>query len=136
MTNTNVNNSWNLGVLSDWNTDYASSITSVYTEVKYKRYQIRFYYFDITSEVVGFMLDPDDKTNHVIAFARYDSDTQFLSEVQVDSNYRNKGFGTEFVRTITGNLDVRSLIVESDNEYAIKMYLKCGFKSKYITMEL
>ena len=56
-----------------------------------------------------------------------------ISRLVIFEPYQNKGYGTEVVETLMQS-GYKSLWVRSDNEHAIHVYEKCGFKRGKETM--
>lgn len=50
-----------------------------------------------------------------------------LDEIYIESNFRNKGIGTEIIKNILFNKEIVYLWVYKANEKAIKLYKKLGF---------
>ena len=56
-----------------------------------------------------------------------------ISRLEIFEPYQNKGYGTKVVETLMQS-GYKSLWVRSDNERAIHVYEKCGFKRGKTTM--
>lgn len=55
-----------------------------------------------------------------------------INNIEVESDFRNKGIGTELLRYLTETTDQKSISLEvkKDNYNAIKLYKKFNFKEK------
>lgn len=55
-----------------------------------------------------------------------------INNIEVESDFRNKGIGTELLRYLTETTDPKSISLEvkKDNYNAIKLYKKFNFKEK------
>lgn len=56
-----------------------------------------------------------------------------ISRLEIFEPYRDQGHGTEVIKKLV-NAGYTSLWVRSDNERAIHVYEKCGFRREGITM--
>lgn len=59
-----------------------------------------------------------------------DTNNGFLYDFEVKKKYRGKGYGTKILKYILKNYKVTDLTVTTDNDAAIHLYKKCGFKIK------
>ena len=65
--------------------------------------------------------------NVKIGFVELCPERKEISRLVIWEPYQNKGYGTEVVRTLVEQ-GYTTLWVRSDNERAIHVYEKCGFK--------
>jgi RimJ/RimL family protein N-acetyltransferase len=61
---------------------------------------------------------------------------KMLSRLSIFEPYQNHGYGTEIVKQLIEEYDINCLWVNTDNNRAIHVYEKCGFKKKEPTMYL
>ena len=54
-------------------------------------------------------------------------DTKEISRFEIFEPYQNKGYGTKVIKKLI-ELGYNNLLVNVDNEQAIHVYEKCGFK--------
>ena len=78
------------------------------------------------------IFDGDQK----IGEAEVDIKGKMLSRLVVYEPYQNKGYGTEIVQTLKDKYGCDCLWVNADNDRAIHVYEKCGFKKTKPTMYL
>lgn len=76
----------------------------------------------------------DDNTK--IGIAEVEINSKMLSRLDIFEPYQNRGYGTEIVRQLIDEYDINCLWVNADNNRAIHVYRKCGFKTKKPTMYL
>jgi len=74
--------------------------------------------------------------NTKIGEAEVDINGKMLSRLNIFEPYQNKGYGTEIVKQLIEEYGIDCLWVNADNERAIHVYEKCGFKKKQPTMYL
>ena len=63
-----------------------------------------------------------------IGEAEVDISGKMLSRLNIYEPYQNRGFGTETVRRLTEEYGLNVLWVNADNERAIHVYEKCGYR--------
>lgn len=63
-----------------------------------------------------------------IGEAEVDINGKMLSRLNIYEPYQNRGFGTEIVRRLTEEYGLNVLWVNADNERAIHVYEKCGYR--------
>ena len=68
--------------------------------------------------------------------AEVDVDGKMLSRLTIFEPYQNIGYGTQTVKDLTKEYGLNCLWVAADNERAIHVYEKCGYKIKKPTMYL
>lgn len=71
-----------------------------------------------------------------IGEAEVELNNKELSRLAIFEPYQNKGYGTKVVNELTKKYNLKRLWVRSDNEKAIHVYEKCGYKIKEPTMYL
>ena len=71
-----------------------------------------------------------------IGEAEVDINNKMLSRLAIFEPYQNIGYGTEIVKQLIDEYGINCLWVNADNERAIHVYEKCGFKNKNPTMFL
>lgn len=71
-----------------------------------------------------------------IGEAEVDIDGKMLSRLTIYEPYQNKGYGTAIVKTLIKDYGINCLWVNADNDKAIHVYEKCGFKTIKPTMYL
>lgn len=71
-----------------------------------------------------------------IGEAEVDVDGKMLSRLVIYEPYQNKGYGTEIVKMLCRDYGCYCLWVNADNDRAIHVYEKCGFKKVKPTMYL
>lgn len=71
-----------------------------------------------------------------IGEAEVDIQSRMLARFWIYEPYQNKGYGTEIVKSLCEEYGLTCLWVRSDNERAIHVYEKCGFKKVKPTMYL
>lgn len=71
-----------------------------------------------------------------IGEAEVDIEGKMLSRLTIYEPYQNNGFGTEIVKKLCAQYDIKCLWVNADNDRAIHVYEKCGFKKTKPTMYL
>lgn len=71
-----------------------------------------------------------------IGEAEVDINNKMLSRLAIFEPYQNKGLGTKIVKMLIDTYNIDCLWVNADNERAIHVYEKCGFKKKQPTMFL
>lgn len=69
-----------------------------------------------------------------IGEAEVELKSHMITKLIIFEPYRNKGFGTEAVKMLTEKYNLNNLWVKADNEHAIYIYEKNGFKVKKPTM--
>lgn len=69
-----------------------------------------------------------------IGNAEVDVANKMLSMFDIYEPYQNKGYGTEALKQLIDKYDIDILWVRSDNDNAIHVYEKCGFKIEKSTM--
>ena len=69
-----------------------------------------------------------------IGEAEVDLDSHMLSRLCIYEPYQNKGLGQRAVNLLINQFEIDNLWVRSDNERAIHVYEKCGFKRSKETM--
>lgn len=70
------------------------------------------------------LFDVDTK----IGEAEVDLKNHMLSRLSIYEPHQNKGYGSEIVAVLTKKYDLNNLWVNADNERAIHVYEKCGYK--------
>ena len=55
-------------------------------------------------------------------------DGYLVDELYLDSDYRGKGIGSEILRDLINKYNILYLLVYKDNERAVRLYKKLGFK--------
>lgn len=68
--------------------------------------------------------------------AEIDKKEGMLSSLEIYEPYQNLGYGTEAVKELTRMYNLDCLWVRADNEKAIHVYEKCGYKITKPTMFL
>lgn len=63
-----------------------------------------------------------------IGEAEVDIAGKMLTRITIYEPYQNKGFGTEVLKMLCRDYGCKCLWVRADNERAIHVYEKCGFK--------
>ena len=71
-----------------------------------------------------------------IGDAEIDIKNKMLSRLSILEPYQNKGYGTQVVADLTREYGLTNLWVNADNERAIHVYEKCGYKKVEPTMYL
>jgi RimJ/RimL family protein N-acetyltransferase len=71
-----------------------------------------------------------------IGEAEVDISNKMLSRLTIYQPYQNMGYGTEAVKRLMQDYDLKCLWVNADNNRAIHVYEKCGFKKVKPTMYL
>lgn len=71
-----------------------------------------------------------------IGEAEVDIKGKMLSRLSIFEPYQNKGYGTKIVKQLTEQYGLNCLWVNADNERAIHVYEKCGYKIQKPTMYL
>lgn len=71
-----------------------------------------------------------------IGEAEVDLKNKMLSKLYIYPAHQNKGYGTEIVRMLTEEYDLNNLWVNADNDRAIHVYEKNGYKITKPTMYL
>ena len=71
-----------------------------------------------------------------IGEAEVDIKGKMISRLTIFEPYQNIGYGTEVVKMLKDKYGCNCLWVEADNERAIHVYEKCGFKKFEPTMYL
>lgn len=71
-----------------------------------------------------------------IGEAEIDINGKMLSRLTIYEPYQNKGYGTKVVKWLIEEYGINCLWVNADNEKAIHVYEKCGFKKTKPTMYL
>lgn len=71
-----------------------------------------------------------------IGEAEIDVANNMLSRLTIYEPYQNKGYGTKVVKWLIEEYGINCLWVNADNEKAIHVYEKCGFKKTKPTMYL
>lgn len=71
-----------------------------------------------------------------IGEAEVDIKGKMLSRLSIFEPYQNKGYGTKIVRILTKQYGLNCLWVNADNERAIHVYEKNGYKIQKPTMYL
>lgn len=71
-----------------------------------------------------------------IGEAEVDLKGKMLSRLVIYPPYQNKGFGTKIVNQLTEEYGLDCLWVNADNERAIHVYEKCGYRKVKPTMYL
>ena len=71
-----------------------------------------------------------------IGKAEVDIKGKMLSLLMIYEPYQNKGYGTEIVQILKDKYGCDCLWVNADNDKAIHVYEKCGFKKTKQTMYL
>ena len=71
-----------------------------------------------------------------IGEAEVDLKGKMLSRLTIYEPYQNKGYGTEIVKMLTEKYGCDCLWVNDDNDHAIHVYEKCGYKKTEPTMWL
>lgn len=74
--------------------------------------------------------------NVKIGDAEVDIKNNILSRLHIIEPYQNIGYGTEVVKLLSSKYKANSLWVNADNDKAIHVYEKCGFKTIHPTMYL
>lgn len=68
--------------------------------------------------------------------AEVDLKNKMLSRLSIYEPYQNKNIGTQVVADLTKEYGLTNLWVNADNERAIHVYEKCGYKKVKPTMYL
>ena len=76
------------------------------------------------------LFDGDQK----IGEAEVDIKGHMLSRLVIWEPYQKNGYGTKIVKELTEKFDLNVLWVNADNERAIHVYEKCGYKKTEPTM--
>ena len=71
-----------------------------------------------------------------IGEAEVDIDGKMLSRLTIYEPYQNNGYGTAIVKALIKDYSINCLWVNADNDRAIHVYEKCGFKKTKPTMYL
>ena len=71
-----------------------------------------------------------------IGEAEVDINNKMLSRLAIFEPYQNQGYGTKVVKQLIDEYDIDCLWVNADNDRAIHVYEKCGFKKMQPTMFL
>jgi len=69
-----------------------------------------------------------------IGEAEVDLKNHMLAKLVIFEPYQNQGFGTKAVKMLTGTYGLDNLWVRADNDRAIHVYEKCGYKIGKPTM--
>lgn len=72
--------------------------------------------------------------NKKVGEAEVDVLGKMLSRLVIYEPYQNKGYGTQVVKDLTDEYGLDVLWVNADNEKAIHIYEKCGYKKTEPTM--
>lgn len=110
------NDLWDCGHLSEW--------AAYSDDVKY--YNDEFIEVKIHGNISILLVDP--KTENVIASAIYNKPKRTIDEFIVSSKYRRKGNAEKFINWCIKNLKINNITVVADNNPAVNLYKKCGFK--------
>lgn len=78
------------------------------------------------------LFDGDTK----IGDAEIDVKGRMLSRLNIFEPYQDKGYGQEIVKMLRRDYHINCLWVNADNERAIHVYEKCGFRKIKPTMYL
>lgn len=70
----------------------------------------------------------------VIGSAEIEPQEKELSRLAIFAPYQNRGYGTRAVKELISRYGVHTLWVRSDNQRAIHVYEKCGFRKSGETM--
>ena len=76
------------------------------------------------------------KNDIKIGEAEVDINGKMLSRLNIYEPYQDKGYGTEVVKALISEYGIDCLWVNADNDRAIHVYEKCGFKKVKPTMYL
>lgn len=71
-----------------------------------------------------------------IGEAEVDIEGKMLSRLTIYEPYQGNGYGTEIVKKLCAEYGITCLWVNADNNRAIHVYEKCGFKKTKPTMYL
>ena len=71
-----------------------------------------------------------------IGEAEVELKSYMISRLVIYEPYQNKGYGTEVVRMLTNKYGCNCLWVKAENDRAIHVYEKCGYKKSCPTMYL
>lgn len=71
-----------------------------------------------------------------IGEAEVDLKGKMLSRLAIFEPYQGKGYGTKIVKMLTDKYELNNLWVNADNDKAIHVYEKCGYKKTEPTMWL
>lgn len=74
--------------------------------------------------------------NTEIGEAEVDIEGKMLSRLTIYEPYQGNGYGTEIVKKLCAEYGITCLWVNADNNRAIHVYEKCGFKKTKPTMYL
>ena len=94
---------------------------------------------DGTAYKITFSIDGDKIGSACVC--TYKKKNDFLFNLEVKKSLRGKGYGTKIVKYMISKYGVRHLIVDKENEIAIKLYKKFNFKvsedvnDKFVRME-
>ena len=110
------NDPWDCGHLSEW--------AAYSDDVKY--YNDEFIEVKIHGSTSILLIDP--KTENVIASAIYNKSKHTIDDFIVSSKYRRKGNAEKFINWCIKNLKINNITVVADNNPAVNLYKKCGFK--------
>lgn len=69
-----------------------------------------------------------------IGEAEVDLKNKMLAKLVIYEPYQNRGYGTEAIKMLNEKYGLNNLWVKADNERAIHVYEKCGFKISKPTM--
>lgn len=74
--------------------------------------------------------------DEIIGVAEVDIKSKMLSRLVINEPYRNKGYSTQIVKMLKDKYGVNNLWVNADNDRAIHVYEKLGFRKIKPTMYL
>ena len=63
-----------------------------------------------------------------IGEAEVELNGEMLSRLNIYEPYQNKGYGTKIVKELTEKYHLNNLWVNADNDHAIHVYEKCGYR--------
>lgn len=69
-----------------------------------------------------------DKAGNLVGYAIVNSKDGYLSNIEVTDKYKGQGYGDQIMKYAINNMNVNKLYVEKNNNVAINMYEKNGFK--------
>lgn len=74
------------------------------------------------------------KNGIIVGKAEVEPNQHMLARFEIFEPYQNKGYGTEALEALINEYKINNLWVRADNNRAIHVYEKCGFKKSKTTM--
>lgn len=91
---------------------------------------------ELYQELELYAIDMFDGDRKKIGEAEVDLKGKMISRLNIYKPYQDKGYGQEVVKTLREKYGADCLWVEADNDRAVHVYEKCGFRKVKPTMYL